>query len=258
VTLRKHRFLRRLVAPIGLLAAFASTVHAADIDYIREGRWAQEILPSLVVGDAVYLATPARARVLALLTEAPPPAQDAVVIVHGLGVHPDWGVNGALRANLADAGFTTLAVQMPVLAAGASRDDYAVTLPEAGERIDAAIAYLRGRGARKVALVAHSYGATMVDAYLARPNAQPIDAWVPIGMLVRFSAAPKEPVLDVVAERDSREVKAAVRLRKSALPADRCSRTLTFAGADHYFETSARALAEAIAAFLAQAFAGRC
>jgi alpha/beta superfamily hydrolase len=128
----------------------------------------------------------------------------------------------------------------------------------AADRIDAAIAYLRAHGSRKVAIVAHSYGATMVDAYLARPGALPIDAWVAIGMLARFSAAPKEPVLDVVAERDSREVKATVPLRKAALPADQCSRTLTFAGADHYFESSAKPLSEAIAAFLEQAFAGRC
>ena len=35
------------------------TLPAAD--YAREERWAQEIVPSIVVGDAVYLATPARA-----------------------------------------------------------------------------------------------------------------------------------------------------------------------------------------------------
>jgi len=249
---------RQVVAAICIgAAAFASHAHAADIDYVREGRWAQEILPSLVVGDAVYLATPARARVLALLTE-PAAAAGAVVIVHGLGVHPDWGLNGALRANLADAGFTTLAVQMPVLAAGATRDDYAVTLAEAGDRIDAAIAYLRAHGARKVAIVAHSYGATMVDAYLARPDAQPIDAWAPIGMLARFRVPPKEPVLDIVAERDFSEVNAAAPLRKSALPADACSKTLTIAGADHYFQSAAKVLSETIAAFLAQVFSGRC
>lgn len=253
-----RRSLQRFVAVTCFLAAFAPGAHAADIDYMREGRWAQEILPSLVVGDAVHLATPSRAKVLALLTEAPPPAKGAVVIVHGLGVHPDWGLNGALRVGLADAGFTTLAVQMPVLAAGATRDDYAVTLTEAGERIEAAIAYLRGHGARHVAIVAHSYGATMTDAYLARPGALPIDAWVPIGMFGRFSAAPKEPVLDVVAERDLREVKAGAPLRKPSLRADACSRTLTMAGADHYFESASKALTEVIAAFLAQAFAGRC
>ena len=59
-------------------------------------------------------------------------AAGGVVVVHGLGVHPDWGLIGGLRSGLADAGYVTLSVQMPVLAATATRDDYAPTLPEAG------------------------------------------------------------------------------------------------------------------------------
>ena len=41
-------------------------------------------------------------------------------LVHGLGIHPDWGLIGALRSDLPDAGYTTLSVQMPVLAADGS------------------------------------------------------------------------------------------------------------------------------------------
>ena len=114
----------------------AEPAHAARAaDYEREERWAQEVVPSIVVGDAVYLATPARAKVLAILTMPPRAAAGGIVVVHGLGVHPDWGLIGGLRTGLADAGYVTLAVQMPVLAASATRDDYAVTLPEAAERI---------------------------------------------------------------------------------------------------------------------------
>ena len=110
-------------------------------------------------------------------------------------------------------GFATLSVQMPVLAADATRDDYRGTLPEAGERIAAAIAYLRGKGIAKVAIVSHSIGATMVNAYLARPDAAPIVAWAPVGMFGEFAAPPREPVLDVVAERDFPEVLAAAKSR---------------------------------------------
>ncbi len=228
------------------------------IDDAREARWAQEIVPALVVGDAVWLATPSRPKVLAILTEPSMPAKGAVVVVHGLGVHPDFGIAGALRTRLADAGFTTLSVQMPVLAAAATRDDYAVALPAAGERIGTAIAWLRARGAAKVALVAHSVGATMANAYLARPDAAAIDAFVPVGMLVAFAAPPREPVLDVVAETDLPSVVAAAPERADRLPKDRCSRSLTIAGADHYFESRQKELSAAIASFLDAVFAGRC
>ena len=66
-----------------------------------------------------------------------------MIVVHGVGVHPDWGLIGGMRTGLADAGFATLSVQMPVLAATAARDDYVALFPEAGERIAAAIAFLK-------------------------------------------------------------------------------------------------------------------
>lgn len=231
---------------------------ALAADYVREERWAQEVLPSLVVGDAVYLATPTRAKVLAILTLPPGSPRGGVVVVHGLGVHPDWGLNGGVRTSLADAGYVTLSVQMPVLAAEATRDDYPITLPEAGERIAAAILYLRGKGISKIAIVSHSFGATMAKTYLARPDALPIDAWVPVGMFGSVGMPPKEPVLDIVAERDFAEVLAAAGPRARDLPKEACSRQVTIAGTDHYFDQQQKELAAAIAAFLERAFSGRC
>jgi alpha/beta superfamily hydrolase len=231
---------------------------ALAADYAREERWAQEVVPSLVVGDAMYLATPTRAKVLAVLTLPAGPPKGGVIVVHGLGVHPDWGLNGGVRTMLVDAGYVTLSVQMPVLAAEATRDDYAGTLPEAGERIAAAIAYLRAKGIAKIAIVSHSYGATMVRAYLARPDASRIDAWVPVGMFGAFAGPPNEPVLDVIGERDFAEVLAAAEPRARDLPKDACSRQLTIADSDHYFGQHQKELSAAIAAFVEQAFAGRC
>ena len=247
-----------MIRVVALWLVAQAVLAAPPIDYFREGRWAEEIVPALVVGDAVYLATPARPKVLAILTEPAGRTKGGVIVLHGLGVHPDWGLNGGLRTNLADAGFTTLSVQMPVLAADATRADYRVTMPEAGDRIAAAIAYLRGRGVAKVAIVSHSLGATMADVYLARPDALPIDAWAPVGMLVAFALPPKEPVLDVVAGNDFDEVRATAPLRKPKLPHDGCSREVTIAATDHYFANRQKELAAAIAAFLDRAFAGRC
>jgi alpha/beta superfamily hydrolase len=239
-----------------LLLACARQGFAAD--YAREERWAQEVVPAIVVGDAVYLATPTRPKVLAILAEPSGAAKRGVVIVHGLGVHPDWGLSGGVRTRLAEAGFITLSVQMPVLAADATRDDYTSTLPEASERIAAAIRYLRDRGVQKIAIVSHSYGATMVNAYLARPDALAIDAWVPVGMFGAFLAKPKEPVLDVVAERDAREILADAKRRARDPLHDACSRSLTVAGTDHYFDNRQAELTSAIVAFLERAFGGAC
>jgi hypothetical protein len=114
------------------LAAFATATSAASLspDYAREARWAREIEPSVVIGEPVYLAAPSQPRVLALYTEAAD-AKGGVIVIHGAGLHPDWGLIGGLRTGLADAGFTTLSVQMPVLGADALRDEYNAIIPQA-------------------------------------------------------------------------------------------------------------------------------
>ena len=86
---------------------------------------------------------------------------------------------------------------MPVLAADATRDDIASRCWKRGS-IAAAIGYLRARGVTDRDRLAQ-LGATMVNAYLARPDALRIEAWAPVGMMVEFAREP-EPVLDVIAE----------------------------------------------------------
>ena len=249
---------RGLPALLAALQLIAPAGARPVIDDAREDRWAAEVAPSIVVGDAVWLATPSRAKVLAILTLPSGAPKGGVIVVHGLGVHPDFGMIGGVRALLADAGYATLSVQMPVLAAGATREDYAVTLPAASERLAAAVAFLRAKGIKEVAIVSHSLGATMADAFLARTDAPRVDAWVPVGMLIDFSAPPGEPVLDVVAEKEFPEVAAAAPVRAKRLPRDECSRPLAIAGTDHYFERRQRELSAAIAAFLERVFAGAC
>ena len=216
--------------------AFASAVAAAAAtpDYAREARWASEVVPQIVAGDPVWLAPADRPRVLAIFTEPAGVPKGAVIVVHGLGVHPDWNLIGDLRTKLADRGYATLAVQMPVLAADAPRDAYRDLFDDAGTRIAAALAWLRAKGFANVAIVSHSMGASMTDAFLARGDATAIVAWAPVGMLVAFTTPPRMPVLDVVAERDFPEVLAAAtvaRLGAAARrvleePVDRGSRSL--------------------------------
>lgn len=244
-----------------LLAATAAgtfgIAHAQFADEAREDRWAQQVAPQVVVGEVVWLATPQRAKVLALFTDAPK-AKGGVIIVHGAGVHPDWGLNGALRTALADYGFATLSVQMPVRGAGATGEQYRVLYGIAGDRIAAAIRELHGRGIAQVAIVSHSVGAGMVDAWLAGPGALPIAAWIPVGMLVDYARSPREPVLDIVAANDFPEVLASVKMRTPRLPPDRCSRVVTVPAADHYFDRATDALTAAIRPFLDRVFAGEC
>lgn len=241
------------------MLAFVATASAAVVaDTARETRWANEVVPQLVVGDAVWLTTPQHPRVLALYTKAPVAQRNAVIVVHGLGVNPDWNLIGVLRTELAERGFATLSVQMPVLAADARREDYVALFPDAGERLGSAIAWLHGHGYARIAVVSHSMGAAMVDAWLAEQDESVIDAWVPIGMSVPFSRQSRHPVLDVVAERDFPDVLALAKSRAARLPRDGCSATITVTGTDHYFGDAASRLAATIAPFIERAMNDKC
>ena len=239
------------------MCATAAAAASPSPDYDREARWAREVEPAVVVGETVYLATPSQPRVLALYTPAAN-AKGGVIVVHGLGVHPDWGLIGAMRTGLADAGFSTLSVQMPVLAADAPREQYNAIFPQAAERIAASIAWLEHRGVQHIAIVAHSLGAAMSNAYLGSAAAEKIDAWVVIGMSVGFDAAPRQPVLDVEAQSDFAQVHEAAVLRAPMLPRDSCSRHVVVADANHYMENRQKELVAAIVPFLDRALARRC
>ena len=245
-----------------LVATLVAPVRGAVPDLAREGRWAEQVAPQVVVGDVVWLSTKLRPRVLALYTKPPGPAKGAVIVVHGQGVNPDWEVIGVIRTALADRGFATLSVQMPVLAADAPAEGYADLDGEAGARLSAALAWLHEHGYAKVAVVSHSRGAAMVDAWLAHPaaggGAPAIAAWVPMGMPVPFSTLPRMPVLDVVAASDLPAVAATDPARIAKLPRDGCSRAVTVPMTDHFYAGAETRLVDVIAPCLAEVFDGRC
>ena len=119
-----------------LCAPLLAIAQQQPSDYAREKRWADEIVPSLVVGEPVWLEAPRTQKFLGIYAEAKK-AKGAVVLAHGLGVHPDYGLIGELRTRLTDMGYTTLSIQMPILAADAPAARYPVLFWEADARFAA-------------------------------------------------------------------------------------------------------------------------
>jgi pimeloyl-ACP methyl ester carboxylesterase len=225
-------------------------------DYERERRWREEVLPTLVVGEPVLLKTAAGREFLALLTESKP-AKGALLIIHGVGVHPDHGVIGALRVKLAERGWTTLSVQMPVLAADAKAEDYYTRVfPEALERIGTAAAWLRTHSPARLAMVSHSMGSWMANEYLDAAPGAPVSAWVCIGMSGGFSWGryfSKIPTLDIYGEHDLPSVMSGSWRRSLALRGMAgASRQEVIPGADHFYTGKEEALAQVVDAWLTQ------
>ena len=238
--------IRSAIAALAL-AVIAGCASVAP-DYAREKRLADEVVPSIVVGDAAMLETGTGRKFLGLLTPAAKP-RAALILVHGAGVHPDFGLVGALRAGLADRGYTTLSIQMPVLAADANTAGYPALFPEAGERIAAAIDYLRRKGAARVAIVSHSMGARMVNDFIAHRPDVPLVAWVPVaisnGQFDSLSGV-RFPILDIYAEKDFDVVLQGAAARAKVLRGLKGSRQAMVYGADHHFARKSKEVAALI------------
>lgn len=205
-------------------------------DYAREKKWADEILPSVLTGDPVWLEQANGHKFLGLYTEAPK-AKAGLIVVHGMGVHPDWGLIAPLRQRLPDLGYATLSVQMPVLKADAKGEDYPPTFDEAAERIRIVLDFMKTRGYKQVALVTHSMAASMTARFFEKyPNADAA-AWVAIGAPTALDYSKlKLPVLDMYGENDFPALIQAAKTRTKGLSGNKKSAQVMVPKANHFFE----------------------
>lgn len=243
----RHRGLA-VVLVVSILVPLAA---AAESDYNREKKWADEIVPRIVMGAPVFLEDRAGRKFLSIYTEASN-AKAGLVIVHGLGAHPDWGLIGRLRTDLADEGYTTLSVQMPVLAQAATSEEYLSTLPEAGDRLKVAADFLRAKGYMKIAIVSHSMGSRMTYYYLTRDPKAAVSAWVCIGWENKgddFSQI-SVPVLDLYGENDFTSVLEGAKRRAASIKNVRRSQQIMAPKADHFFNGSQTDLIRYVKKFL--------
>lgn len=229
----------------GLL--FPASVYAGS-DYEREKRWADEVTSGLIVGEPIYLTQKNSHKFLGLFAEAKP-ATIGVIIVHGMGLNPDWGLIGVLRQTLYDFGFTTLSIQMPVLAADASYTEYPAIFPEAVERLDIAVGYLKDNGYESIVVVSHSNGSRMSRVYMTA-NPANVQAWVALSLTQGDTfAGIRVPILDIYGQNDLEHVLSSVTRRKSSLY-NSASRQVRIADADHFFNGQEEAMIDAVKQFL--------
>jgi pimeloyl-ACP methyl ester carboxylesterase len=238
---------------LALAIALVAPPALAQADYAREQRWADEITPAILVGEPVQLELPSGRKFLGIYAPARA-GGPAVVVIHGLGVHPDWPLINALRSRLADEGYATLSIQMPVLAADAKAEQYPPVFPEAAERIAAAARFLRAKGHPKLAAVSHSVGARMTNYYVEHAAAAALDAWVSVGITTPYSGAERFqlPVLDIYGERDFPAVRDNAAVRAESLRRVRGSGQIEVPGADHFFSGHEPELVSHIKRFLDQ------
>jgi pimeloyl-ACP methyl ester carboxylesterase len=205
------------------LCALSFNSHASDL--AKEQRWSDQVVDAIIDGEAVWL-NDGKNNFLSIYTEADENKGRAVIVMHGTGVHPNWQqVVQPLRVGLTRHHWSTLSIQMPVLANDADYQDYAPLYDEVAPRIDAAIQFLKDNGMKEIVLLGHSQGATM-SAYYLSTSKQDIKGFVAIGM-GSFADDPRMnsvnslekihiPVLDLYGSEDLKEVLASTGQRAAA------------------------------------------
>jgi alpha/beta superfamily hydrolase len=228
-------------------------------DYGREDRIASQIKEQLVIGDAVTIEALNSRPFLALLS-APKNTNNtgqAILLLHGVGSHPDYGVIGQLRAELSDLGYTTLAIQLPIQGSNATIEDYyPKVFGDAKQRIADSLKWLASKGFSSPILLSHSMGSWMANEYLDEHHGKKqIAAWVCMSLTGSYSWTMRQysmPILDVYAQNDIKPTLAAIGRRKTALTSDQ-SKQIMVANTGHDYSGKTKPLADEINLFLMQA-----
>ena len=250
-------FLQRQKARLGGLFVFLFlSCNAYSQDYEKEKRWADDILPTLMLGDAVWLQQKNGHKFLSLHIDKKENSTGAVIIAHGRGWSPDFELYGTLRARLAEEGYSTLSIQMPVLQSTAILGLYVPLYPDARERFQLAVDFLKAKGHRNIAIVSHSLGATMANQYLIRTEDTTVKAWVFIGILQGLEEMYriKIPVLDVSGSDDWTVTMWGAPEREKQIRRNPGSAQVIVPGAKHFFEKREDELVKIVTGFLDSTF----
>jgi len=229
----------------------------------REDRLVEEMETNLFDGDVITLLPDGEAFAAVEMESQTDTTRGGIVLLHGRGFHADWPENiGPLRVGLAEAGWYTLSLQMPVLEKSAKYFDYLPVLSDAMPRIDAALAHLKDQDISPVVLLAHSCGAHMAMLWMEQHGDSGIDAFVGIGMGATDYKQPMRhpfpfasvaiPVLDLYGEEDYPAVHriAPERLALMNKGGNALSKQVASAGADHYFTDKSDQLTEEVSTWL--------
>ncbi len=245
-----------------LLTATAVSGQPSTSNLEREKNWADQVADTVMVGEAVWLSNRGH-KFLSLYTPPAGGGSSAVILLHGRGVHPAWGFIENLRGDIAEAGFHTLSLQMPILAQDVKFSAYEPTFPEAFERIDAGIKYLQQKGVKRILLLGHSSGSMTAVAYVAKHPRSTIAGVMAIG-LSTLAEGPEVmqppitlksvriPVLDIYGGNDLYEVVSVAAARKAAAKqaGNKGYAAVQVAGADHFFTDRYEALKKQLLAWL--------
>jgi len=227
----------------------ASVVNSEPLDRERELQVSEKLEKELEDGEILWLDANGEKFQAILIKQTNVQAKGAVIILHGMGAHPDWPQTiSPIRKALPEYGWTTLSIQLPIIAAENQIEDYGKTLARAVARIEAAISTLHELKFRNIVAIGHSFGAATVLSYFGQADGRRIVALVAIGLQDYAFVKPQidilglieksnVPILDIYGSRDYKKAidQAADRRLAAKKGGNKNYMQVEIEGADHYF-----------------------
>lgn len=250
------------------LLLLSSMVNAGELpepDYAREQRIAEQIEPDIFDGEAVWLN--ANDRNFLAIHIAVEKSQGAVILLHGRDVSPEeQELINPLRVGLAERGWTTLALQMPVLEKGKTYYDYLPILQYGHQRIQAAITFLKDQGETTVIIAAHSCGVHMANDWVNSGVGPDIAGYIAMGSGATDKGQPLKtplpfatlsiPVLDIYGSNEFAAPISMLPERRKMLIQNghALSRQIEVEGANHYFTGYGEVMLQHLEQWLTEGF----
>lgn len=248
------------------LFAFLVSMPAPAYDNSREILIAERLEERIKLGKPMWLESGNGEFFVIRTEQMTREPQGAVVLLHGIGAHPDWPVViSQLRKSLPQQGWSTLSVQLPVLPPEHAIADYGKTLDEARRRIGTALEYLREQQIEPVVIIGYSFGAATAFSYSASLQETPSDLLgvvgisavaqpfmrPPVDLLAEIEGV-KIPVLDIYGSRDFPEIvdSAADRRLAARKGENPWYQQIEIEGADHNYSGLGNVLSKRISGWL--------
>ncbi|ORU94440.1 MAG: hypothetical protein A6F70_08725 [Cycloclasticus sp. symbiont of Bathymodiolus heckerae] len=237
-------------------------------DMAREKRIADYIKDSIIIGEVVDLKASGSEFIALINNNEPDKPRGSIIILHGMGANPNAPqIIHPLRSQLAELGWVTASIQLPITTAEGSVSDNLALIKESHPRIQSTLNYMHENFKnRPCVLIAHSLGAIMATSFLAGQQQLACDALVLIGLPTLPSDLPEAnsmelmksisiPILDIYGSQDLESVTKLAPSRKLTLKKNNSlNRQVEISGADHSFNGLDETLVHSIHSWLIHTF----
>jgi hypothetical protein len=208
-----------------LLIQYVNSSIASDIQ--NEQYWKRTISENLKIGEPIELKAGEQPFFGIYTKQNRLKQRGSAIIIHGKAEHPNWNeVIRPLRTQLADYGWNTLSIQMPIRNKPLkTKEDIEKFNQQGTLRLDNTLVYLKDKKTPSIFLITHGENAEIALSYIKDNPKHIIDGLVFVSMPLKMAHKQKSiellellvlPVLDIYAGKDLETVTLTAKERHSA------------------------------------------